>query len=540
PAVWEESVYQGRPYGIPVSVDNRALLYNADLLIRAGYVDADGRARPPRTWEELLEYCARLCEFDSAGRMTRAAFVPDFAQSWLYQYGWANGGEFISPDGRQILLNSPEVVEALQFMVKLAEAQGGYQRLAAFKASFQGDSQDPFFTGKLVMKLDGVWSLANVSLYARNLNFAAAPFPRPARFVNAGAPPLSFCGGWAYAIPSSARNKQAAWEFIRFMTSEQAFRIQIESDRARYEAEGRPFLPHQQPLRQLNEEVFQRYVAGNPSLPPRFAQAMKVYNDLLPVSRFRPVTPVGQLLWNEQVSAMQAALYGALTPKQALDRGTANCQRALDRFLAPPQGVPITSWGWFFLLYGVLLAVGATCAVAFHLRRHPRGALTRRQWPGGVLAALPWLAGFVVFGGGPMLFSFVMSFCDYDVLNPPRFVGLKNFRLMATDDPLMPRALWNTVYMLVAVPLTMAVSLAIALLLNRAMRLMALWRTLFYLPAIVPMVAAAVLWVWVLNPQGGLINLALAAVGIEGPQWLQSPLWSKPALILMKLWAAGG
>lgn len=539
-SVWGEAVYDGKSYGIPCAVDDRALLYNADLLIRAGYVDEHGNAKPPRTWEELEEYSKKLCEVDHSGKYKTVGFIPDYGDAWLYQYGWANGGEFVSDDGRKITLNSPRVVEALQFMRKLADDQGGYEKLSAFKASFQNDALDPFYLGKVAMKLDGVWCLESLSKYARDLNFAAAPFPRPKALLDAGAGPQSFCGGWAYAIPSKARNKQAAWEFIRFMAGEKSARIQLESDRVTAESQGQPFVPKQQPMREMNEWAYQHYVVENRQLLPRYKDAMKVFNDLLPVSRFRPVTPVGQMLWSAHKSAMQSALYGSQSPQAALDEANAIVQRSLDRFLSPPVGRRIDSWNWFFVMYGVLLLLGVIIAFVLHLKKYPGGTLTRRQWPGGILCASPWLIGFIIFGGGPFLFSFIISFCDYDVLNPPSFVGLKNYRLMATDDRLLPIALWNTAYMVIAVPLQMVVGLLIALLLNQSIRVIAFWRTLFYLPAIVPMVASAVLWVWLLNPEGGLINLALHAVGIEGPLWLQSAQWSKPALILMKLWTAGG
>jgi multiple sugar transport system permease protein len=111
---------------------------------------------------------------------------------------------------------------------------------------------------------------------------------------------------------------------------------------------------------------------------------------------------------------------------------------------------------------------------------------------------------------------------------------------MFTEDKLFPVSMRNTLFMVLGIPLGLAVSLGIALLLNLSIRAMAVWRTFFYLPAIVPMVAASILWIWMLNPSGGLINLALGLVGVEGPRWLQSPEWSKPAIILMGLWGSGG
>ncbi|MHC4295470.1 MAG: carbohydrate ABC transporter permease, partial [Planctomycetota bacterium] len=137
----------------------------------------------------------------------------------------------------------------------------------------------------------------------------------------------------------------------------------------------------------------------------------------------------------------------------------------------------------------------------------------------------------------------IYSFCNYDILNPAEWVGLLNYkRLLA--DPLFWKSLLNTVYMMVGVPLGMAVGLAIAMLLNLNVRGMKTYRTIFYLPAIVPMVASAILWIWVLSPQNGLLNSLLRMIGISTPPlWLQSSSWllgSKSAIILMGLWAAGG
>jgi len=540
-SAWDEGMYQGKTYGIPASIDNRALIYNADLFVRAGIVDEHGNARPPRTWEDLAAAVPKLTQRDSSGRLISAAIIPEYPQGWLYLWSWANGGEFLAPDGKTITMNSPAVVEALAFMKQLADLQGGYQQLANFKSTFLADAQDPFFYGKLAMKIDGVWSLAGLSQFAPNLNFAAVPMPRPARVLaETGNQPVSFSGGWGYCIPRNARNKQAAWEFIRFLTGDHAQALQMESDRARMEAQGIRYMPIQQPLIDLNQWAFKRYVTDNPQMTQRFKDALRVTNDLIPFSRFRPSTPVGQLLWNEQVRAQEAALYGALSPQQALDRAATTAQHALDRVLAPPAGIPVRSWNWFFALYAALLIFFAVAALALHLRKHPSGKLTRRLWPGGVLCASPWLVGFIVFGGGPMLFSLFISFCDYDILHAPRITGLDNYRRMLTSEPLLPVALWNTAYMFIAVPLTMAVSLAIALLLNTSIRLMPMWRTFFYLPAIVPAVAMSLLWVWLLNPQNGLINLFLGLFGIQGPSWLQSADWSKPGIIIMKIWAAGG
>src|SRR5690606_35988378 len=172
-------------------------------------------------------------------------------------------------------------------------------------------------------------------------------------------------------------------------------------------------------------------------------------------------------------------------------------------------------------------------------RRMEARGYFRREFYAGYLFALPWFIGFIVFSGGPILFSLFMSFCHYDVFSPPKFVGLQNYVEMFTQEKLFYKSLWNTVYMALAVPLSMAVGLGIALLLNYEVKGMAVYRTFFYLPAIMPAVASSILWIWIFNPQQGLINTFLESIGIPGPGWLQNQYWSKPALIIMTLWGAG-
>ena len=129
------------------------------------------------------------------------------------------------------------------------------------------------------------------------------------------------------------------------------------------------------------------------------------------------------------------------------------------------------------------------------------------------------------------------------MLHAAEFVGFENYARLFGDDPLFGKSLANTAYMMLGVPLGMAVGLAIAMLLNTEVRGMRVYRTLFYLPAIVPMVASAILWIWVLNPEVGLVNSLLRMLGVgDPPNWLQSASWgfgSKSAIILMGLWSAG-
>lgn len=164
-----------------------------------------------------------------------------------------------------------------------------------------------------------------------------------------------------------------------------------------------------------------------------------------------------------------------------------------------------------------------------------------RQSRNGYAFIAPWLLGFLLVTAGPMLYSLYLSFTSASLLSPPRWIGTENYQYMFTDDPLFFTSLWNTVYFVIfSVPLGMAFALLLAVLLHRRLRGIPLFRTVFFLPSVTNMVAVSVLWLWVFNPEFGLLNSVLNTVGIEGPLWLQSEVWVKPALIVMSLWSVGG
>lgn len=172
--------------------------------------------------------------------------------------------------------------------------------------------------------------------------------------------------------------------------------------------------------------------------------------------------------------------------------------------------------------------------------RRRSGGLSRREAVEGYLFVLPWVVGLLVFTLFPVVAGFLMGFTEYQILLPPRWVGLDNYRQIVTDDPQFWTALYNTAYYVVfAVPSSMVVGLLLALLLNSKIWGIALFRTALYVPAIVPILASVALWTWLFHDQFGLVNLFLSSWGIEGPHWFTSPYWTKPTLILWNLWHVG-
>jgi multiple sugar transport system permease protein len=173
-------------------------------------------------------------------------------------------------------------------------------------------------------------------------------------------------------------------------------------------------------------------------------------------------------------------------------------------------------------------------------QRADRGALRRREARTGLLFVLPWLLSLLIFTTCPVLAAFYLSFTEYNVVQPPRWVGLQNYRTMLTADPAFWISVKNTAaYTLLAVPLGLVGSLALALLLNLRVRGLGVYRTLVYLPALAPPVASTIIFIGMFDSEGGLINAVLRQVGLPALGWLNDPTWSKPALVLMSLWGLG-
>ncbi|HHY98587.1 MAG TPA: sugar ABC transporter permease [Firmicutes bacterium] len=167
--------------------------------------------------------------------------------------------------------------------------------------------------------------------------------------------------------------------------------------------------------------------------------------------------------------------------------------------------------------------------------------MARREEAAFYLFISPWLIGFIAFTAGPIVASLFFSFCNYDIVNPPQWIWLGNFAKLLSD-PLFWQSLKVTaIYSFFGVPLDMMASLAIALLLNQKVRGLAWFRTIFYMPSVISGVAVSLLWMWIFNPEFGILNYLLWILfRIHGPAWIMSEEWVLPALIIMSLWGIGG
>ena len=476
PACWNEANYGGKLYAVPTDTDNRALYYNLDLfekhaeqLMAAGCIDPDDPAKvgPPRTWEQLRAASSILTERDEDGKLVRVGFIPNYGNSWLYIYGWLNGGKFMSDDGRTCTLNAPEIVEALAYMTELYDIMGGAEEVSAFQSSQVGADLDPFLAGKIAMRIDGDGYIHNIANLKRDLRFGVTLAPAPE-----GKKRLGWCGGWSLVIPDGSEHPDEAWEFIKYLVSKRAVKIKSDAQRQTSRAAGSVWIPGISARIDVTQWLMDEYLVSDPSIDDTFKEAKLAFVDAMPFSKYRPVTPVGQILWNQQVTALDRGIYMECDKSDvtrnaqlALDAGAEIVQRELDQ-IHDPVGYPAFQWRWVIAGYiAALVTVVAFGYWYFNQRMHATGYF-RREFYAGYLFASPWFFGFIVFSGGPIVFSLFMSFCQYDVFHDPKWVGFKNYVDMFCNDPLFYKSLWNTVYMAIGIPLGMAVGLGIAMLLS--------------------------------------------------------------------------
>jgi multiple sugar transport system permease protein len=159
----------------------------------------------------------------------------------------------------------------------------------------------------------------------------------------------------------------------------------------------------------------------------------------------------------------------------------------------------------------------------------------------GFFCISPWLIGFLAFALWPLLQSIYLSFTDYDVFNPPKWIGLANWsKLLLVDDYTWHSLKVTAIYSVGAVSLGLVLGLGLALLLNQKVRGLSIYRTIYYSPAVVSGAAVAMMWLLIFNPEMGVVNSVLRAVGIQGPGWIFSKDWALPTFIIMSIWGVGG
>lgn len=550
-APWQEAVYDGRVYGVPLGADDRILYWNkkyfrshAQQLKDAG-LDPE---RPPRTWTEYLAYSKALTDYNPDGSIKSVGGMPNFGNTWLYMYSIQNLGSFISTDGKRATFSSPENLEALETMLKGYAQLGGRDKTRAFENTLRQGENNAFLLEQVAMQVTGDWELESYLRYKPKMEFGTAPPPVPDdRFYGRGrfkgvSPLNSWIGGFAYAIPTGAKNTEGGWKFLSFATSLEARTIEFEAQADLARSKGRRYMPRMPAQRGAAKLLVDRF--ANQNTP--FDEALRNHVAALEYSQCRGSTFAAQAVWDAQARAFQEAVDERKTAKEALEEADRTVQPILDEFYAM-HDKPVADTQ---TPMGVAWAIGLAVAVAFvvWVLRSLKGRVAQQEALAGYLFISPWIIGFLVFTVGPMIVSLYLSFTVYNVLSPPRWLGPQNYvDLFTRDWPHMSQTLYNVAYIgLIGIPLGNAAGLAVAMLLNTGVRGMRVYRTFFYLPAVLPAVAGVVLWMWLLNPSPdvGIVNMVWRETiqkwfDVRPPAWHMAAEWAKPTLIFMGLWGAG-
>jgi multiple sugar transport system substrate-binding protein len=376
-----------RLYGIPLTGDIRFLFINSEAFKEAGIVDENGNPTPPKTWEELRDYARRLTIFRDPNNpragIRRIGLAPGFGigfgNSFLYLWAYQAGGRLLSEDGTRVTFDTPEVARALRFVVDLHDDAGGIGNVAAFQQSLSSLEMDPFVRGQIAMKIDNDWMFRFMALYRPDMDFLIAPAPLPADRVAMGHEPITWAGGFSLVIPSTAKNKEGAFKLIQYITSWKGTQLLERGKRELAESEGRLYLPEGLANRVYFERLVQEAIFDNPRVPQTFKNAYGVLRDLMPNTMYRPVTPIGQLLWNQQSRAFESAARhefdeaarrtGEDPIRLALRAAAAPAQRQLDQVLSPPPANEVNWTGW---ITGYAIVVLLPAVAIWHAYRRNR------------------------------------------------------------------------------------------------------------------------------------------------------------------------
>jgi ABC-type glycerol-3-phosphate transport system substrate-binding protein len=312
----------GRLFGLPNSTDNRPFFWNKTHFREIG-VDPE---KPPSTWDQLKEYALKLNRQTATG-YTRIGYTyrPGLSGSSLtYLQGFLNGAEFTSKDGKKAQLNHPMVLEAMQWVYELLEAQGGTQKHEDFQKTFGSNENHPLFAQLESMTVTTQGMLGTIARYKPDFDFGVGP--NPAR--RAGARSATWSGGFAWIVPKGVKNPEISWEMIKELVTQDSFLAGYEAEKMQG---GNPvYLPGMSAQPAIDRLAYQKYKTGIPAVDGGMLWAV----DYMKLSRFRPVSPAGVELYDGANTAWSDVLAKKKSVKQAFDDANAAAQQALDRAYA--------------------------------------------------------------------------------------------------------------------------------------------------------------------------------------------------------------
>ena len=503
-------------FAFPKGFTPLMIFYNKGMFRQA----ATPLPSPDWTWDDYLQTAKALTK-DTNGDGIPEQYGTAFTNYYFYwiPWVWSGGGDVVSPDGARATgyLNSPSTESSLQFLIDLRKKYHVAPDVGTWVQSEKtGANYQLFASGKIGMIVDGHWRLPKFLQYLASgtLDIGVAPFPRHPGNEKVN---VMYESGWC--VPVSAKHHREAVMLAAFMAGETACRIR---------ATRRLEIPS---VIEVAKEVV---AADSTGMEKEFVKE-------IPYCR----QPWGSVIerFSEIEWTLQDAVDEVMVNGQPLHETMTRYAARIDNQLgairahARAQFKPIkehSEIGKF--LAGVAAFVIAGCALLY-----VSAARNRRKTARTALTFLaPSLFHLVVFIFTPIVFAAYLSVHRWDIVVADQpFVGLENFKEMA-GDPTFWNALKNTFVFTLNVPLTMIISLAIALMMHKRLRWIGFLRTIYFLPSVTSLVAVGLVWMWIYHPSFGIANFLLGLLGVPPLQWLNSTQTAMVSVIIFSIWLGAG
>lgn len=550
----EAHSFQGQLYVLPRDIAPMGLIYyNKDMFDELGIPYPDGtwtwdfKERPELKEKDFLWVLNKLKKVGKDGKVERWGMAPDWAGFWTesqaYQMGlkWADDKE----EPTKVEFGSPGWVKIFESYEDFTKVQHYFPSQNDVTNVVQSTTQQLFVNKKVGMFMSGIWQVPNMRKFLKKgekgwFEWDIAPLPAYAH----GDQSCS-SGGSGYSIFSSTKHPKEAWLLTQWMAGPPAMEIMARAGIA------------QPAIRKL--ALSDAWIPGpNTPADQQYPHNRIITDQLVKNSHFPPTSD----LWpevNSIISGRTNSIYtGTVSAKEAVPLAAKEANDRL-QVLRKEQSLPEFPWG---LGAGVGALIIAAILYGVY-GREKRGKLTARQKSDNRSAykfLAPWIFGMVVFTVGPMILSLLMSFAQWDIIQPARFRGLGNYAEAFSVDPRFWKSMIVTFYYTaVSVPLGIITALLLAMLLNQKVKGVPLFRALYYLPSMASLVAASLIWRRIFAPDDGLLNVLiygpdgkgdllglghmLSAIGgnPNAPvNWLGSEHTALPAMIIMSLWGVGG
>ena len=493
PGARESNVSDDQWYGLPWYVDTRVMFYRTDLAAKAGY------KKFPENWEGFYKFSKALTRSKEGGY---AFSLPTNDWQIFLMFYWQNGGELLKGSP----LTAGKFEGTIDYLKKFFD-----EKLAPLEGGNDTDLLTAFESGYFPVFISGPWMISQLETSKPQLNgrWATAPLP-------AGERRASFMGGCNLVMFKSSPRKALAWKFMEFMSAPeiQAKWYAVSGDLpASRKAWNAPALSKNSKLASFRKELD---TAKAPPQVPEWENIAGSIND-----------------------AVEEAVFGKVPPQAAREKLSAR----IEKILAKAERQQSAAFKIALSLFLFLIPV---CAAGLYLRKGPRAVVRSKFQPIAILFLLPAVLILAVFLFIPIVASFIASMTNWNMYgvndwSKVVFVGLENYSGLFRD-PVFLAGLRNTlVFAFIGVPVSVTLSLLMALALNaQILRAKAFFRVAYFIPVITTMVAVAMIWRWLYNPEFGLFNLALGYLGVPPQGWLSNRWLALPSLILMAVWKGFG